>query len=546
MSLTDNIIQENPDKYEILINSRIKNKELQMELNKYNALQYQYDAILSEENNNRSKATGALQYQYDAILSEENNNRSKATGGWSRIRGQLKQISAAGSDWLWGVNSDDNIYTCKKPCDDSSWIRIPGGLKQIEGGDKEVWGVNSSNNIYKMNQDHSNGWTQVPGKLMNISQGGGWVWGVNSSNNVYRCKKPCLGGDNWILDTIPTTKESIDFKYLGNWRDGGNRRVPVYKGMTWSQAGCNQLCKDYSYFSLQWGNGHSGQCFCGNDLTRAKSYGNCGGNRVTGGGWCNSLYEVNDDKTIKIYVGNSRNNTKTVNLPHDDMIVSPLPINQQNKRWGDQFSVKVNGNQLTVKRTDAYYGWGQRLVLEGMRKPKNRDIMGPSMVQLSCNNSYVYGIDTNKHAWRKNIDGSGKWTRFGNPTGWQFYWINASNPSKILAVGMDRKIYSTDIDGRQKWSLENQQASGVSTVSGQDENNNYYITNTSDSIYRHEPIVNGGYWLDLKNENYQTGMVSRPTESTDDWKYLGKTNNLEDCKLKAVEDNKTAYSSIVY
>ena len=530
MSITDNIIQDKPDKYETLINSRIKNKELQMELNKYNA----------------------LQYQYDALLSKENNNRSQSTGGWSRIRGQLKQISAAGSEWLWGVNRDDAIYKCKKPCADSNWIRVvrgPGGLEQIEGGDKEVWGVTSSsynNRIYKMNQDGTGGWTQVPGKLTNISQGGGWVWGVNSSNNVYRCKQPCDG--NWILDTTPTTKEpTIDFKYLGNWRDGGDRRLPVYKGMTYSQAGCNQACKDYSYFSLQWGNGHSGQCFCGNDLRRAKSYGNCGGNKVTGGGWCNSLYEVNDDKIIKIYVGNSRTNTKTVNLPHDDMIVSPLPINQQNKRWGDQFSVKVNGNKLTVKRSDSnYYGWGQKLVLEGMRKPENRDKMGPSMVQLSCNNTYVYGIDTNKRAWRKNINGSGKWTRFGNPTGWQFYWINASNPSKILAVSMGRKIYSTDIDGRQTWSLENQQASGVSTVSGQDENNNYYITNTNDHIYRHEPIVNGGYWLDLQNENYQIGMVSGPTKSTDDWKYLGKTNKLEDCKLKAVEDDANAYSSVVY
>ena len=524
MSIAEQVIQDNPDKYESVLEARILGKQLQMKLNQYNA----------------------LHNQYDLLLQTENNNRKHSTGGWSRINGALKQISAAGNEWLWGINSSDNIFTCKKPCDDSSWIRIPGGLKQIEGGDKEVWGVNSSNNIYKMNQDHSNGWARVPGKLTNISQGGGWVWGVNSSNNVYRCKQPCDG--NWILDTTPTTKEpTIDFKYLGNWRDGGDRRLPVYKGMTYSQAGCNQSCKDYSYFSLQWGNGHSGQCFCGNDLTRAKSYGNCGGNKVTGGGWCNSLYEVNDDKIIKIYVGNSGTNTKTVNLPHDDMIVSPLPINQQNKRWGDQFSVKVNGNKLTVKRSDSnYHGWGQKLVLEGMRKPENRDKMGPSMVQLSCNNTYVYGIDTNKRAWRKNINGSGKWTRFGNPTGWQFNWINASNPSKILAVSMGRKIYSTDIDGRQKWSLENQQATGVSTVSGQDENNNYYITNTNDQIYRHEPIVNGDYWLDLQNENYQMGMVSSPTTSTDDWKYLGKTNKLEDCKLKAVEDDVNAYSSVVY
>ena len=523
MSVTEQIIQDNPDKYESVLEARILGKQLQLKLNQYNA----------------------LQNQYDLLLQTKNNNRKRSTGGWKQINGKLKQISAVGKDWLWGVNNSNQIFTCKKPCNDSSWINIPGRLSQLEGGESEVWGVNAADNIFKMNVDHSSDWKQVPGKLTNISQGGGWVWGVNSSNNVYRCKQPCDG--NWILDTTPTTKEpTIDFKYLGNWRDGGNRRVPVYKGMTYSQAGCNQLCKDYSYFSLQYGNGHSGQCFCGNDLTRAKSYGKCGGNSVTGGGWCNSLYEVNDDNIIKISVGNSQGYIKTVNLPYGDMIVSPLPLNQQNKRWGDKFSVEVNGTKLTVKRIDAASGWGQPLVLEGIRKPENRDIMGPSMVQLSCNNTHVYGVDTNKNAWRKNIDGSGKWTRFGNPSDWQFYRINASNPDTVLAVGMNRHIYATNRDGTRDWYKADNQYNNIDNVSGDPENANYYVTNTSNDIYRHEPVEQGGNWKDLNNENYQMGMISSPTQTSDDWKFLGKSDTLNDCKLKAVQDDTATFSSVVY
>lgn len=53
-------------------------------------------------------------------------------------------------------------------------------------------------------------------------------------------------------------------------------------------------------------------------------------------------------------------------------------------------------------------------------------------------------------------------------------------------------------------------------------------------------------WNDLNNENYQMGMVSSPTQTNDDWKFLGKSDTLRDCKLKAVQDDKTAYSSVVY
>ena len=181
MSVTEQIIQDNPDKYESVLEARILGKQLQLKLNQYKA----------------------LQNQYDLLLQTKNNNRKRSTGGWKQINGKLKQISAVGKDWLWGVNNSNQIFTCKKPCNDSSWINIPGRLSQVEGGESEVWGVNAADNIFKMNVDHSSDWKQVTGKLTNISQGGGWVWGVNSSNNVYRCKQPCDG--NWILDSSSDT-----------------------------------------------------------------------------------------------------------------------------------------------------------------------------------------------------------------------------------------------------------------------------------------------------------------------------------------------------
>ena len=448
MSFSDKIIQDNPDKYETILKSRILGKTLQMKLNEYNA----------------------LQTQYDTLLQSANNNRKRATGGWSRINGGLKQISAAGKDWLWGVNSSDQIYTCKKPCNDSNWIKIPGGLSQLEGGDKEVWGINSLNNIYKMNVDHSDSWRQIPGGLSNISQGGGWVWGINDQNNVYRCKQPCNG--EWILDTVPVTYKS-KIEDLGSWRDNGSRMInsgPHAYGYTVNA--CSDACKGYDIFALQNGNGTTGWCVCGNDVAKAKSLGSCNSG-PTGGVWCNKVYS-----------------TKKV-----------------------------------VDTTDK---------------------SGPTLVQLSCSDTFVYALDKNKNPWRKRIDGIGNWSNFGTPPTAQFNSINASHPDKVLAIGMKREIYTTNKDGTQAWSRIYTEKPDVATLSGDPENANYYMTNTGDAIYRHEPLQQGGYWTDLQNENYQTGMVTSPTEGTNDWKFLGKSDTLDECKLKAVEDNDVAFSSVVY
>ena len=43
MTITNEIINSNPDKYETVIQSRILDKQLQMKLNQYTALQRQYD-----------------------------------------------------------------------------------------------------------------------------------------------------------------------------------------------------------------------------------------------------------------------------------------------------------------------------------------------------------------------------------------------------------------------------------------------------------------------------------------------------------------------
>ena len=492
MSVTEQIIQDNPDKYESVLEARILGKQLQLKLNQYKA----------------------LQNQYDLLLQTKNNNRKRSTGGWKQINGKLKQISAVGKDWLWGVNNSNQIFTCKKPCNDSSWINIPGYLSQVEGGESEVWGVNAADNIFKMNVDHSSDWKQVTGKLTNISQGGGWVWGVNSSNNVYRCKQPCDG--NWILDsssdtTPPGVKNLLkpneyltSNKYLVSnnkaffliMQSDGN--LVVYKG---SGPSDNK--------GALWSSGTSGK---GESFAIMQSDGNF------------VVYKGSGPSDNKGFTWNSKTFGK-----------------------GESFAImQDDGNFVVYKGSGPSDNkgalWNSKT---GGNTPPPTSVT-PSMVQLSCSNTHVYGLDTNKNAWRKNIDGSGKWTRFGNPSDWQFYWINASNPDTVLAVGMNRNIYATNRDGTRDWYKADDQYNNIDNVSGDPENANYYVTNTSNDIYRHEPVEQGGNWKDLNNENYQMGMISSPTQTSDDWKFLGKSDTLNDCKLKAVQDDTATFSSVVY
>jgi len=497
MSFVDTVTNEKPGKYETIIESRVLAKQLEMKIKQYHSTQ---DA-------------------YDKLIQSETINRKPASGGNENINGRLKQISAAGKDWLWGVNSSDNIFTCKKPCTDSNWKQIPGGLTQIEGGDKEVWGVAADKTIYKTNQDGTGGWTNIPGKLTNISQGGGWVWGVNSSNNVYRCKDPCDG--NWVLDSSSdTTPPGVKNLLKPNEYLTSNKYL---------------VSDNKAFFLIMQSDGNlvvykgSGPSDNKGALWNSKT-----------GGKGESFAIMQSDGNFVVYKGSGPSDNKGALW------------NSKTGGKGESFAImQDDGNFVVYKGSGPSDNkgalWNSKT---GGNTPPPTSVT-PSLVQLSCSNTYVYGLDTNKNAWWKPINGTGSWKRFGNDNQkkWQFYWINASSSNgKILALDMGRIIKETDKNGTAPWKRSSSAggASGLTTVSADSHNEDFYFTNTNDQIYRNSPITSGGFWTDIKNENYQMGMVSSPTQTNDNWKFLGKSDTLNDCKLKAVEDKETVYSSVVY
>ena len=49
---------------------------------------------------------------------------------------------------MFGVNAQDQIFRCKKPCI-GIWERVEGALSQCDASIDEVYGVNAAGNIYK-------------------------------------------------------------------------------------------------------------------------------------------------------------------------------------------------------------------------------------------------------------------------------------------------------------------------------------------------------------------------------------------------------------
>ena len=71
------------------------------------------------------------------------------TGEWRHIPGRkLKHVTASGDTRIYGVDTEDNIYTCQKPCYEGYYYPLDGKLAQLDGAFNTYAGVNSAENIF--------------------------------------------------------------------------------------------------------------------------------------------------------------------------------------------------------------------------------------------------------------------------------------------------------------------------------------------------------------------------------------------------------------
>jgi hypothetical protein len=74
------------------------------------------------------------------------------------------------NDYVWAVNSRNEIYRCKAPCANGAWQQIAGSLKQVDVGKEYVYGANASDQLYRCKLPCDTGaWEGVVGSAKEIS-----------------------------------------------------------------------------------------------------------------------------------------------------------------------------------------------------------------------------------------------------------------------------------------------------------------------------------------------------------------------------------------
>ena len=117
------------------------------------------------------------------------------SGRWKRIGGGLKHVSPSGNGYVWGVNSGDHIFKCKKPCN-GQWKGVDGRLSQIDGGYAFVYGVNRGGQAFRRSIDGTTGWRHIPAPVrLKFISGSGYkdLFAISTTGDTYRCAKPCVG-----------------------------------------------------------------------------------------------------------------------------------------------------------------------------------------------------------------------------------------------------------------------------------------------------------------------------------------------------------------
>ena len=234
----------------------------------------------------------------------------------------------------------------------------------------------------------------------------------------------------------------------------------------------------------------------------------------------NNITSANKDY---IWATSSNDNIYKCDQPCDD------------KKWK-----KVNGGLMQVS-TDDTEVWGVNSSNgEWVNKPGG-------LSQVSADSQYVWGVNSNNNIYRANVDGNDNWTKISG----KGKWISAEAENDLYLVGTDDNLYKCEkpcdagdwnkISGDGKYKK----------VSGNASTDNSFIAikNNNVGLKYKDNFVDKTGWLTKNGENNMSGLVADGGESTEDWKYLGQTDNITQCRAKAVADstkNQNIYSSVVY
>lgn len=154
-----------------------------------------------------------------------------------------KMVSAA-RGVVWGLDSNNRVYTCLRPCNaGSTWSYASGSGFQIDVSTDgaEVYVVGMNNKIFSRKADLSTGWLTIssPFNVRWVSAGRRWLVALSTeqaggSYKAYRCAQPCNG--SWTLIEGALTNVDIRHGVIWGANDGGSvysRPTDLSQGWTY-------------------------------------------------------------------------------------------------------------------------------------------------------------------------------------------------------------------------------------------------------------------------------------------------------------------------
>lgn len=281
-------------------------------------------------------------------------------GGWTRITNAWVKFIKCYKGRIYGIGGNNYIYYV--PISGGDWKLLPssGGnsccVTNIDIVDDYIYGVGTNSALYRRKLEGEWKWV-TGGSVTQIQVYGGYVYGIGLNNWVYRV--PTSGGSwkqlsssccvrwitiadgkmfglgmnysLWFKQSLKPPYSSNIIKAIGGYDDRPDRALPDYLGNVGTDPSsaakeCSRISREkgYKYFGLQCPT-CGGQCFAGNDLSRAIEYGSTNTSGL-GGIWKNYIYEnlpaaeyidtsgyCSGDENQKIYINAISNNYSKTN-----------------------------------------------------------------------------------------------------------------------------------------------------------------------------------------------------------------------------------------
>jgi len=126
-------------------------------------------------------------------------NQLEKVGLWTNVPGGLIRIASSPAGYVWGYNTDFNVYSCKEPCT-GGWVmheRIPGDFQRIsdvKADSMHVYFLVDKRVVVRA-VDGGGEWRSIP--IPDDATGGLAVTDSFLFLNGYGCAKPC-NTDTWV------------------------------------------------------------------------------------------------------------------------------------------------------------------------------------------------------------------------------------------------------------------------------------------------------------------------------------------------------------